>query len=210
MFERMTDRARRVIVHAQDEARELGHSYVGTEHLLLSLIHDGEGVAAKVLDMLKVSLGPARDQVKEIVGQSTQVPTGHMPFTPNAKKVLELSGNEATLIGHAHIGTEHILLGLTWAYHVFTNGRENTAVQVLTRLGVDPDRVRRLTLQFISLLERSDGPVEPMPTSFRVAVNSRDAGKTVTIQVPSGWQPEHCVLVGVGPDGGEYSYITLL
>jgi ATP-dependent Clp protease ATP-binding subunit ClpC len=112
LFERFTDRARRVVVLAQEEARMLNHNYIGTEHILLGLIHEGEGVAAKALESLGISLEAVREQVEEIIGQGQQAPTGHIPFTPRAKKVLELSLREALQLGHNYIGTEHILLGL--------------------------------------------------------------------------------------------------
>ena len=112
MFERFTDRARRVVVLAQEEARMLSHNYIGTEHILLGLIHEGDGIAAKALESLGVSLEAVRAQVEEIIGQGQQAPSGHIPFTPRAKKVLELSLREALQLGHNYIGTEHILLGL--------------------------------------------------------------------------------------------------
>src|SRR6478752_1485728 len=112
MFERFTDRARRVVVLAQEEARMLNHNYIGTEHILLGLIHEGEGVAAKALESLGISLEAVRAQVQEIIGEGQQAPSGHIPFTPRAKKVLELSLREALQLGHNYIGTEHILLGL--------------------------------------------------------------------------------------------------
>ena len=112
MFERFTDRARRVVVLAQEEARLLNHNYIGTEHILLGLIHEGEGVAAKALESLGISLEAVRSQVEEIIGQGGSSPSGHIPFTPRAKKVLELSLREALQLGHNYIGTEHILLGL--------------------------------------------------------------------------------------------------
>src|SRR6266545_2939552 len=112
MFERFTDRARRVVVLAQEEARMLNHNYIGTEHILLGLIHEGEGVAAKALESLGIALEGVRQQVEEIIGQGQHAPSGHIPFTPRAKKVLELSLREALQLGHNYIGTEHILLGL--------------------------------------------------------------------------------------------------
>ena len=112
MFERFTDRARRVVVLAQEEARMLNHNYIGTEHILLGLIHEGEGVAAKALESLGIALEGVRAQVEEIIGQGQQSPSGHIPFTPRAKKVLELSLREALQLGHNYIGTEHILLAL--------------------------------------------------------------------------------------------------
>ena len=130
MFERFTDRARRVVVLAQDEAKALNHNYIGTEHLLLGLISEGEGVAAKALESLDISLEAVRAQVEEIIGHGTSTPTGHIPFTPRAKKVLELSLREALQMNHSYIGTEHILLGLI-------REGEGIAAQVLIRLGAD-------------------------------------------------------------------------
>ena len=112
MLKRFTDPGRRVVVLAQEEARMLNHNYIGTEHILLGLIHEGEGVAAKALESLNISLEAVRQQVEEIIGQGQLAPRGHIPFTPRAQKVLELSFREALQLGHTHIGTEHILLGL--------------------------------------------------------------------------------------------------
>jgi ATP-dependent Clp protease ATP-binding subunit ClpA len=136
MFERFTNRARRVIVLAQEEARILSHNYIGTEHLLLGLVHEGEGVAAKALESLGISLEAVRQQVEQIIGRGQQAPSGHIPFTPRAKKVLELSLREALQLGHNYIGTEHILLGLI-------REGEGVAAQVLVRLGADLSAVRR-------------------------------------------------------------------
>src|SRR5690625_6311472 len=143
MFERFTDRARRVVVLAQEEARMLNHNYIGTEHILLGLIHEGEGVAAKSLESLGISLEGVRSQVEEIIGQSQQAPTWHIPFTPRAKKVLELSLREALQLGHNYIGTEHILLGLI-------REGEGVAAQVLVKLGADLTRVRQQVIQLLS------------------------------------------------------------
>jgi ATP-dependent Clp protease ATP-binding subunit ClpC len=142
MFERFTDRARRVVVLAQEEARMLGHNYIGTEHILLGLIHEGEGVAAKALESLGVSLEAVRRQVEEIIGEGQQAPSGHIPFTPRAKKVLELSLREALQLGHNYIGTEHILLGLI-------REGEGVAAQVLVKLGADLNRVRQQVIQLL-------------------------------------------------------------
>ena len=142
MFERFTDRARRVVVLAQEEARMLNHNYIGTEHILLGLIHEGEGVAAKALESLGISLEAVRQQVEQIIGQGQQAPSGHIPFTPRAKKVLELSLREALQLGHDYIGTEHILLGL------LSEG-EGVAAQVLVRLGADLKRVRQQVIQLL-------------------------------------------------------------
>jgi ATP-dependent Clp protease ATP-binding subunit ClpC len=143
MFERFTDRARRVVVLAQEEARMLNHNYIGTEHILLGLIHEGEGVAAKALESLGISLEGVRQQVEEIIGQGQQAPSGHIPFTPRAKKVLELSLREALQLGHNYIGTEHILLGLI-------REGEGVAAQVLVKLGADLNRVRQQVIQLLS------------------------------------------------------------
>ena len=143
MFERFTDRARRVVVLAQEEARMLNHNYIGTEHILLGLIHEGEGVAAKALESLGIALEGVRAQVEEIIGQGQQSPSGHIPFTPRAKKVLELSLREALQLGHNYIGTEHILLGLI-------REGEGVAAQVLVKLGADLNRVRQQVLQLLS------------------------------------------------------------
>src|SRR6266516_4035262 len=147
MFERFTDRARRVVVLAQEEARMLHHDHIGTEHILLGLIGEGEGVAAKALESLGISLEAVRQHVGEITGQGQQAPSGHIPFTPRAKNVLELSLREALQLGHNYIGTEHILLGLI-------RDGEGVAAQVLVKLGGDPSRVRQ---QVIQLLAGSQG-----------------------------------------------------
>jgi ATP-dependent Clp protease ATP-binding subunit ClpC len=143
MFERFTDRARRVVVLAQEEAKMLNHNYIGTEHILLGLIHEGEGVAAKALESLGISLDAVREQVQDIIGQGQQQPTGHIPFTPRAKKVLELSLREALQLGHNYIGTEHILLGLI-------REGEGVAAQVLQKLGASLEVVRQKVIEVVS------------------------------------------------------------
>ncbi|MBK8448135.1 MAG: ATP-dependent Clp protease ATP-binding subunit [Micropruina sp.] len=158
MFDRFTDRARRVIVLAQDEARMLNHNYIGTEHILLGLIHEGEGVAAKALEALGISLEAVREQVEEIIGQGQQAPTGHIPFTPRAKKVLELSMREALQINHPYIGTEHILLGLI-------REGEGVAAQVLIKLGADLNRVRNQVLQLLSGFQGKEAATAGAPES---------------------------------------------
>mgnify|MGYP006266448217 CR=1 FL=1 len=166
MFERFTDRARRVVVLAQEEARMLNHNYIGTEHILLGLIHEGEGVAAKALEALNISLEAVRSQVEEIIGQGQQAPSGHIPFTPRAKKVLELSLREALQLGHNYIGTEHILLGLI-------REGEGVAAQVLVKLGADLNRVRQQVIQLLSGYQgkeavASGGPSEGTPSTSLV------------------------------------------
>ena len=169
MFERFTDRARRVVVLAQEEAKMLNHNYIGTEHILLGLIHEGEGVAAKALESLDISLEAVREQVQEIIGQGQQAPTGHIPFTPRAKKVLELSLREALQLGHNYIGTEHILLGLI-------REGEGVAAQVLVKLGADLNRVRQQVIQLLSGYQGKD------PVSVGGSETSSDKGSQVLDQ----------------------------
>ena len=169
MFERFTDRARRVVVLAQEEARMLNHNYIGTEHILLGLIHEGEGVAAKALESLGISLDAVRQQVEEIIGRGQQAPPGHIQFTPRAKKVLELSLREAKALGHNYIGTEHILLGLI---------REGSGVaaQVLVKLGADLNRARQQVVQLLHGYHGEDvtGEGPPLPDDALTRVDSLD------------------------------------
>ena len=143
MFERFTDRARRVVILAQEEARMLNHGYIGTEHLLLGLIREGDGVAAKALELLGISLEAVHQQVEEIIGRGQHAPSGHIPFTSPAKAVLELSLREALQLGHNYIGTEHILLGLS-------REGEGIAAQVLVKLGADDNRIRQQVIQLLA------------------------------------------------------------
>src|ERR671931_483327 len=166
MFERFTDRARRVVVLAQEEARMLNHNYIGTEHILLGLIHEGEGVAAKALESLGISLEAVRSQGEGIIGQGQQAPFGHIPFTPRAKKVLELSLREALQLGHNYIGTEHILPGLI-------REGECVAAQVLVKPGADLNRVRQQVIQLLHGYQgkepaASGGPSEAAPSTSLV------------------------------------------
>jgi ATP-dependent Clp protease ATP-binding subunit ClpC len=148
MFERFTDRARLVVVQAQEEARVLEHSYIGTEHILLGLIREGHGVGAKSLESLGISLETVRQQVEEIIGRGQAAPPGHIPFTPRAKRVLELSLSEAKQLGHSYVGTEHLLLGLI-------REGEGVAALVLTRLGADLDRVRDQAIALLAAYKQS-------------------------------------------------------
>jgi ATP-dependent Clp protease ATP-binding subunit ClpC len=161
VFERFTDRARRAVVLALEEARFLNHSYIGTEHLLLGLIHEGEGVAAMALESLGISLEAVRAEVPKVVGRGKQPPTGHIPFTPRAKKVLELSLREAKQLGHDYIGTEHILLGLI-------REGEGVAAQVLFKVGASLDRVRQQVIQLLSGYTGGEGAAEPAGTRTRL------------------------------------------
>ena len=169
MFERFTDRARRAVELAQEEARRLNHNYIGTEHILLGLIREGEGVAARALESLGISLEAVRQQVEKIIGRGQQAPSGHIPFTPRAKKVLELSLREAKALGHNYIGTEHILLGLI---------REGSGVaaQVLVKLGADLNRARQQVVQLLHGYQGEDvtGDGLPLPDDALTRVDSLD------------------------------------
>jgi ATP-dependent Clp protease ATP-binding subunit ClpA len=159
MFERFTEPARRVVVLAQDGARSLDHNYIGTEHILLGLIDEGEGVAARVLESLGISLESVRSEVERTIGRGTRAPGGHIPFTPRAKKVLELSLREALRLRHSYIGTEHILLGLI-------REGEGLAAQVLVALGADLERTRRQVIHVLVEQQTGTDPAtsEPRPS----------------------------------------------
>jgi ATP-dependent Clp protease ATP-binding subunit ClpC len=173
MFERFSDRARQVVILAQEEARRLNHDYIGTEHVLLGLLRDGESVAASALQALGITLEAVRQQVEEIIGRGNKAPSGHIPFTPRAKKVLELSLREAMNFGHNYINPEHILLGLL-------REGEGVAVQVLVRLGADLNRVR---LQVIQLLSTEGGT-----PGVRVAERETgEAARSPRLAVPGSW-----------------------
>ena len=183
MFERFTDRARRVVILAQEEARLLNHNYIGTEHILLGLIHEHEGVAAKALESLDISLESVRAQVEEIIGMGGIAPSGHIPFTPRAKKVLELSLREALQLGHNYIGTEHILLGLI-------REGEGVAAQVLVKLGADLARVREQVIQLLAAHEEASSPAwshEPEPVVGEPSASrSRPLASRSRVNVSSG------------------------
>jgi len=147
MFERFTDRARRVVVCAQEEARGLDQNYIGPEHILLGLVREGDGVAVKALESLGISPDVIRQRVEEIIGRGQHTPSGHIPFTPRAKKVMELSLRESQRLGHHYIGTEHILLGL------ISEG-DGVAAQVLTSLGAEHDRVQEQATRLIDEYQR--------------------------------------------------------
>jgi ATP-dependent Clp protease ATP-binding subunit ClpC len=178
VFERFTDRARRVIVLAQEEARLLDHNYIGTEHVLLGLIHEGEGVAAQALEQMGVSLQAVRTQVESIIGHGASAPTGHIPFTPRAKKVLELSLRESLQLGHNYIGTEHLLLGLI-------REGEGVAARVLDTLGAELSAVQSKVIQLLG------GPPGERPSATMAA----GAPSTITeIRIPPEDRPAcpHC------------------
>jgi Clp amino terminal domain, pathogenicity island component len=187
MFERFTDRARRVVVLAQEEARLLNHNYIGTEHLLLGLIHEQEGVAARALTELGISLETIRVEVEEIIGQGQSAPTGHIPFTPRAKKVLELSLREALQLGHNYIGTEHILLGLI-------REGEGVAAQLLVKLGGSLGRVRSKVIQVLS-----DAGPSPEQVPIGQVRLSQEAVTAMVAGGPGAFQAESAELVRVVP-----------
>jgi Clp amino terminal domain, pathogenicity island component len=187
MFERFTDRARRVVVLAQEEARHLNHNHIGTEHILLGLINEKEGVAAIALTELGISLDAARTEVAEVIGRGAEEPAAHIPFTPRAKKVLELSLREAMALGHNYIGTEHILLGLI-------REGEGVAAQVLVKLGADLDRVRQTVVQVLAgHAGRAERVAAGYPQMAQEAVTSMVAGG------PGAFQTEPAELVRVVP-----------
>ena len=188
MFERFTDRARRVIVLAQEEARELNHNYMGTEHILLGLIKEGEGVAAKALESMGINLDDVRREVIDIIGHGSQPVTGHIPFTPRAKKVLELSLREGLQMGHKYIGTEFLLLGLI-------REGDGVAAQVLIKLGADLPRVRQQVIQLLSGYEGGEGQNPEAPQQGQPGFAGAGAG---------------AARGGAGPQGGERSNSLVL
>jgi ATP-dependent Clp protease ATP-binding subunit ClpA len=186
MFERFTERARRAVALAQEEARMLDHNYIGTEHILLGLLREGEGVAAKALEALGISLDAVRQQVEEIIGQGQQAPLSQVPFTPRAKKVLELSLRESRMLGHEYIGTEHILLGLI-------REGDGVAAQVLVNLGAELNRVRQQVIQLVSGREPQPGRPAPREGVPRTDVHARlDAveGRLAAVEQRLGGGPD--------------------
>jgi ATP-dependent Clp protease ATP-binding subunit ClpA len=175
MFERFNDRARRVIVLAQEEARMLNHNYIGTEHILLGLVHEGEGVAAQALESLNVSLDLVRQQVEEIIGEGQAAPTGHIPFSPRAKKVLELSLREALKIGHNYIGTEHILLGLI-------REGEGIAARVLWSQGLDVETIQdAVFLSLVGVPPEPSAEGGPTPTEDELVKHAADLARVYSL-----------------------------
>ena len=167
MFERFTDRARRVVVLSQEEARLLDHNYIGTEHILLGLIHEGEGVAARALERMGINLGVVRGLVIEITGRGRKPSAGHIPFTPRSKEVFELSLREALQLGHDDLGTEHILVGLV-------REGEGVAARVLQEVGADLGTVRETLIQLLDEaggvsdeFDRRDGAASDSPYEQR-------------------------------------------
>ena len=199
MFERFTDRARRVVVLAQEEARLLNNDRIGTEHLLLGLIREGEGVAAKALNALGISMAAARQEVEAVIGRGQQPPSGHIPFSPRAKKVLELSLREGMQLGHNYIGTEHILLGLV-------REGDGVAAQVLVKLGANLTRVRQ---QVIRLLHGQQGMGEQLIGEPEITGQRAGPADRVERRLRSELHAIELRLsaveqrVGTGPDAGD-------
>ena len=189
MFERFTDRARQAVALAQEEATRLDHNYIGTEHILLGLLHEGTGVAARALDSLEISLDAVRQQVEEIIGRGQQAPSGHIPFTPRAKKVLELSLRESLQLGHTYIGTEHSLLGLI-------REGDGVAAQILVKLGAELNRVRQQVVQLLH------GRQEKEPMSARSTAGELRLLPAVKARLEAVEQRLAAVeqRVGIGPD----------
>jgi ATP-dependent Clp protease ATP-binding subunit ClpC len=165
VFERFTDRARRAVVLAQEEASLLNHNYIGTEHLLLGLIHEGEGPAAEALRAFRIELGPVRQRLAEIAPKGTQVRPGHFPFTPRAKKVLDHALREAQRLGHGYMGTEHLLLGIL-------REPDGLAAQILVRLDVDLEQVRGRVLE-LAPGRPGERPEELTPGNLITAAGGR-------------------------------------
>jgi ATP-dependent Clp protease ATP-binding subunit ClpC len=195
MFEKFSDRARRVVVLSQEEARLLNHNFIGTEHILLGLVHEDEGVAARALQSLNIRLDAVRREVEEIVGQGGSPPSEHIPFTPRAKKVLELSLREAIQLGHNYIGTEHILLGLL-------REGEGVACQVLVKLGASLPKVRARVLQLAAGVPgQGAGGLVFRPSSELMAVLD-EAHRVAEARGESEVMPIHLFLAAVEhPDG---------
>jgi ATP-dependent Clp protease ATP-binding subunit ClpC len=189
MFERFTERARQVVVLAQDEAQLLRHNYIGTEHLLLGLLREDQGIAARVLEGLDLNVEEVRAQVERDVGLGENVPSGQIPFTPKAKKVLELALREALALGHRYIGTEHVLLGLIAV-------EEGVAVRILRDFRADPEKVRGEVLR---LLEGRPGAPQPAPRmkSWEYRVETLDEREALTPDLLDPLGAEGWELVGI-------------
>jgi ATP-dependent Clp protease ATP-binding subunit ClpC len=176
MFERFTERARRVVVLAQEESRLLSHNYIGTEHLLLGLLAEREGIAARALESLNVTLEAAREQVEEIIGPGQQQPHGHIPFTPRAKKILELSLREALNMSSEVIDTQHLLLGLV-------DEGDGVGAQILRRVGADAQTVREAVIRLVNAepqAEATEAPGSGAPRAVSVARSVRLRLDTLT------------------------------
>jgi ATP-dependent Clp protease ATP-binding subunit ClpC len=218
MFERFTDRARRVIVLAQEEARQLKHDAIGTEHLLLGLLSERDGVAAQALAAMDITLDAARAQVEEKVGPGTAAPAGNIPFTPRAKKTLELSLREALELAHTSIGTEHILLGMV---QVDTKMGAGVGVEVLRVLGAEPDAIRQQVMALISesgpesvrggawsrpAAASQDPPTGPLCLQCRALTAETAKTAAVTIPGPRG-EPLPFVAIYCGMCGATYGLL---
>ena len=198
MFERFTERARQVVVLAQDEARALKHNYIGTEHLLLGLLREEEGLAARVLRSFEVTVEEVRAQVARIVGQGDEVEPGQIPFTPRSKKVLELSLREALSLGHNYIGTEHILLGLV-------REGEGVAVQILVELGAGPTEVQD---EMLRRLSGARGEVSRTPRlNWEYTVRTLEGRTETWPEQLTAWRREGWELLSVVEEEGTHRAI---
>jgi len=195
VFERFTERARQVVVIAQSEARALKHNYIGTEHLLLGLLREEEGIAARVLMSFDVTVEEVRAQVARIIGQGDEVVGGHIPFTPRSKKILELSLREALAVGHNYIGTEHILLGLM-------REGEGVAVRILLDFGASPAAVRDEVLR---LLTSSRGEVgAPPPLNWEYTVRTLEGPTETWPEQLTAWRREGWEVLTVVEEQGAH------
>jgi ATP-dependent Clp protease ATP-binding subunit ClpC len=195
VFERFTERARQVVVLAQAEAKAFKHNYIGTEHLLLGLLREEEGLAARVLDSLDVELDEVRAQVVRIVGEGDEVVAGQIPFTPRAKKILEWSLREALELGHNYIGTEHVLLGLV-------RENEGVAVEVLNGFGADAEKVRGEILRMLSPARAETGG--PPRLNWEYAVRTLEGGTETWPAQLTGWRREGWELLTVVDEEGRH------
>jgi ATP-dependent Clp protease ATP-binding subunit ClpA len=176
MFERFTDRARRVVVQAQEEASERGHNYIGTEHLLLGILHDAESVAAEALHALNADFDALREDVDTTIPRGDATPSGHIPFTPRAKKILELALRECHSLRHDYIGTEHMLLALV---------REGDGVgaRVLAQRGIGYKQVRQEVIRLVPLGEPRRRPVWPSPAPAEPGLRMNDPMQEILNQL---------------------------
>ncbi len=193
MFERFTERARQVVVLAQDEARALKHNYIGTEHLLLGLLREEEGIAARALQSLDITVEEVRAQVARIVGQGEEVTTGQIPFTPRAKKVLELALREGLSLGHNHIGTEHVLLGLV-------RENEGVAARILLDFGADAETIRNEIIRMLSGMPRK--PAEPPRLRWEYGVRTLEGPAETWPEQLTAWRAEGWELLTVVEEDG--------
>jgi ATP-dependent Clp protease ATP-binding subunit ClpC len=195
MFERFTERARQVVVFAQAEARGLKHNYIGTEHLLLGLLREEEGLAARVLESLDITVEEVRAQVARIVGQGDELTTGQIPFTPRSKKILELSLREAIDLEHNYIGTEHILLGIV-------RENEGVASRILNEFGADAETIRNELIRLLSGPGRRRQPAPPPPLRWEYGVRTLEGPTETWPEQLTAWRREGWELLTIVEEDG--------